>query len=474
MTRNKVLTGLLLWLGVSCPSLAQQIFGLQNSNYGGLYRASYNPSVLGGSKQKFQLNLGTIGSSIDRRYFVFIGKNSIVYPLLAAHSTKELYGRSRTMGSLIDNDPVYLVSEIRWPSAMISLGKYHGIAFQIRSRGFVQGSNILDPIKNLYTKRLDTESTPAVTGSWGDFGLAQHSFSEMAFSYGVQLLDTEAQKFRFGLSVKKLFGARTAYVQGNIPHYEIRGVAGLSGSSELVVNDFNYQVGYSQINKGLKIANLFDKEQYGSGWGVDLGFTFELGSTWTNKKESYDESPVYLLRLGASITDLATIKYQTSNSYLATGYQSQGVIGQSQLERISDFGAEGFISLFPTQSDTTFTRSMKLPAALNLEADLQLIKGFFVNISRSQRVNANSDRVLDIYQPNRTTLTPRFENEDSDVAFPISFIEGNKKVAIGAMAHFGPIFLGFSNLNVLFKKKDANAMVYVGLSVWKMKRKSDN
>ncbi len=114
---------------------------------------------------------------------------------------------------------------------------------------------------------------------------------------------------------------------------------------------------------------------------------------------------------------------------------------------------------------------MQLPSMLHLEADVQLVKGFFVNFSHSQRLQSNTNELLDIYQPNRSVITPRFENEDSDVAFPIAFVEGNKKVTIGAMAHFGPVFVGFSNLNVLFKKKDANAMAYIGFSVWKMKRK---
>ena len=129
---------------------AQQIPGLELSNYGGLYRATYNPSVLGGPKHKWQINIGTLGGSINYRYFNFVGENSLLYPLLVPHSTKELYGRSRTTGSLLNDDPIYTVSEIRWPSASLAIGKYQSIALQFRTRGFVQGKNLPDPIQTLY------------------------------------------------------------------------------------------------------------------------------------------------------------------------------------------------------------------------------------------------------------------------------------------------------------------------------------
>lgn len=473
MNQIKIIFLLFFLLFWPCSLYAQDIFGLQQSNYGGLYRASYNPSVIGGSKQKFQINLGTIGSTINHRYFTFIGRNSLLYPLLVPHSTKELYGRSRTMGSLLNDNTVYLVSEIRWPSAMIALDDRQGVSFQIRSRGFIQGQNIPDPIKNLYSKRLDTESTPDLTGTWGNFGLAQHSYSEFAGSYGVQILNLKAHKLRIGATVKKIFGARSAFIQGNIDNYEIRATGGSSVSSELVVRNFSYQTGYTQENKKLKVANLFSKSQYGSGWGTDLGFTYALGSYWSNSKEAFDESPAYLIRLAGSLTDVGSITYQTSNSFKGSGFQSQKIINQTNLEVISDKGAEGFRQVFPMANDTSYSRHVQLPSMLHLEADFQLIKGFFINFSHSERLKTNTDPILDIYQPNRSVITPRFENEDSDVAFPIAFIEGNKKITIGAMAHFGPIFVGFSNLNVLFKKKEVNAMTYVGLSVWKMKRKKN-
>jgi hypothetical protein len=450
---------------------AQQIPGLESSNYGGLYRATYNPSAIAGSKHKWQINIGTVGGSINYRYFVFLGKNSFLYPLLTPHSSKELYGRSRTMGSLTE-DPLYLVSEIRWPSAMIAIDKRQSLALQFRTRGAVQGNNLPEPVRNLYFKRLDTESTPDISQSWGDFNLMQQSFSEMSFTYGIQLIDLEAHKLRVGVTGKRIFGARIGYLNASADNYSIRKETGNALSSELVISDFSYESGYSQANQKMKLGNLTDSEKYGNGWGYDLGATYELGSYWHNTKEQFDDNPAYLLRLGISLTDIGAIMYRTAGSRAIHGVNNSYVLGQKDLETISDRGPEGFMDLLPAQTDTSFSKTVRLPQALHLEADFQLVKGFFVNLSQTKRYKARKGEYLDFYQPDSFTITPRFEDEDSDFAFPVSFIKGNSRPSIGAVAHFGPVFLGLSNVNGLIKKSGAKgSMVYLGLTAWKLNRK---
>ncbi|MCE7068648.1 DUF5723 family protein [Dyadobacter sp. CY326] len=470
--KNTFFTFALLTFITIQAAFSQQIPGMQFSNYGGLYRATYNPSVIGGPKHKWQINIGTFGGSINYRYFNFLGENSLLYPLLVPHSTKELYGRSRTTGSLLNDNPIYTVSEIRWPSASLAIGKYQGIALQFRTRGFVQGNNLPDPIQTLYFHRLDTGSTPPTDQSWGNFNLVQQSFSDVSVSYGVQLLDLEAHKFRIGVTGKRVFGARIGYLNGSADRYSIRPLPGIDDTSELVIQNIAYESGYSAPNKKMRLSNLFDSDQYGSGWGYDVGFSYELGAYWNKSKEVFDESPEYLIRLAGSLTDVGSIHYRTSQSKVIAGREAESIIGQKELENISDKGPEGFMTLFPAESDTTFRRDMQLPQALHWEADIQLVKGFFLNLSQTKRYKRKSGAYMDPYQLDAFTITPRFEDEDSDFAFPISFIKGNNRPSIGAVGHFGPVFLGFSNVNGLLKKGGARgSMIYLGFTAWKLNRK---
>ncbi|GGN07645.1 hypothetical protein GCM10010967_48990 [Dyadobacter beijingensis] len=467
-------TALFALTALQC-AVAQQIPGLQFSNYGGLYRATYNPSVLGGPRHKFQVNVLTLGGSIKYRYFRFIGENAFLYPILSSHSTKELYGRSRTMGSLTYKDPIFLAGEIRWPSVSFALGKYHGIAIQLRTRGFVQGRNIPEEIDNLYMKRLDTGSTPPLSNAaWGDFSLVQQSFSDLSFSWGGQLLDIEGHKLRVGATVKRVFGARVSYIKGNADNYSIAPAGTDPDISQLEINRLSYETGYSTPNRKMSLGNLFDSGKYGSGWAYDLGFSYELGSVWKGRKETYNDSPDYLVRLAASVTDVGSVKYKTKDSRVLKGTQNDVVIGQTQLETISDRGPEGFMSLFPGDSSAAFAQSVKLPQAIHFEADVQVFHGFFLNLAQTSRFKSRDGQPLDMYQPNTFMVTPRFEDEDSGLSFPISFIQGNNRPSIGLAGHFGPVFLGFSNVNGLMKSGGARgSMMYIGFTAWKANRKKD-
>jgi len=455
-------------------SQAQQVPGVSISNYGGLYRATQNPSILGGSRYKWQVNLVTAGSTINNRYFIFFGRNSFLYPLLVPHSTHELYGRSRTMGSITQGDPLYVASEVRWPSVMFSVGKNHGFAFQVRSRGFVQGNNIPQAIRTMYYKRLDTPATPTTSGTWGDFDLSQQNFSEASLSYGLQLVNLRSHKLKVGGTLKRLFGARAGYLKGAADQYEIRPlVGGDADEKELVLDNFSYESGYTQPNQAWRLGDLFNGNKYGTGWGYDLGATYELGSYWNWLEKDNDARPSYLIRFSASITDLGTIHYQSADSRVVSGTQSRASINQQQLEILGNRGADGFGSLFPAQNQTILRQDAQLPTTLHWDIDVQLIKSFFFNVAKTQRYGNAPQSSIDLTQPDALILTPRVENEDSDFSLPVTFIDGNKKVSVGALARFGPFHLGFSNITGLLNRKDPDAnrttFMYMGFSVWQFK-----
>jgi len=242
----------------------------------------------------------------------------------------------------------------------------------------------------------------------------------------------------------------------------------------LEINSLTYESGYSTPNRKAGIGNLFNSGKYGSGWGYDLGFSYEIGSVWKGRKEAYNDSPDYLVRLAGSLTDVGSVKYNTSDSRVASGTHSDVVVGQTQLETISDRGPEGFMSLFPGDTSTTLSRKVKLPQALNLEADIQVFHGFFLNLAHTGRLKGGGASSLDMYVPNTFMVTPRFEDEDSGLSFPISFIKGNNRPSIGLAGHFGPVFLGFSNVNGLMKSGGARgSMMYIGFTAWKASRKKD-
>ncbi len=218
---------------------------------------------------------------------------------------------------------------------------------------------------------------------------------------------------------------------------------------------------------------MLNAKKYGTGWGYDLGATYELGSYWNRLDKDDDARPGYLLRFSASLTDVGRIRYQSPESRVVSGSLNQVVITQPQLETLGNEGADGFVSLFPTQTETLLRQDARLPTMLHWDVDLQLVKSFFINLAQTQRYGDTTPGPLDMVQPNAVTITPRFENEDSDFSLPLTFMEGNQKMTMGALARFGPFHLGFSNLTGLLNRKDPGAnratFMYMGFSVWQFK-----
>ncbi len=454
---------------IASPLLyAQDLTGLSASNYGGLYRATYNPSVLGGSRYKWQLNVGTINSTISNRYFLYFGRNSLLYPVLASKTSKQLYGRSRTMGSLTNEDAIQVSSVFHLPSFMLSVNKIHGFAVQVRSRGVVQGAGIPADVKMLYSKRLDTPKESGGSGSWGPFHLKQHSFTEIAFSYGVQLLDTPGHKFRAGATIKYLTGGRTSFIEGSVGDYSFETV-GASGENQVTLHDFSYRAGYTNPVMKPGFSDLLNKQKYGQGVGFDAGVSYEIGSYWYRNDEG-DSRPGYVLRLAASVNDIGQISYQTTSSDRFSGGAAQWNMMQEEMETIANYGPEGMRTLLGGEPDGTFRGKGMLPAMYHLEADLQLFKSFFVYASRSQNLHsAPADPLLSVTMPNVLTIAPRWEYEDADYSFPVSFIEGRKKVTVGLTGRVGPFHLGFSNFLGLFKGESRGGYGYAGLSLFHLK-----
>ena len=125
----------------------------------------------------------------------------------------------------------------------------------------------------------------------------QQNFSEASLSYGLQLVNLRSHKLKVGGTLKRVFGARVGYLKGSAGTYEIRPVAGgEEDQKELLLNNFAYESGYSQPNGAWKLGDLLDSKKYGTGWGYDLGATYEVGSYWHRLETDDDARPGYLLR----------------------------------------------------------------------------------------------------------------------------------------------------------------------------------
>ena len=122
---------------------------------------------------------------------------------------------------------------------------------------------------------------------------------------------------------------------------------------------------------------------------------------------------------------------------------------------------------------TTFGRETQLPKNLNIDADLQVLKTFFVNVSYTKSTRQSFSET-DIRQPQTLTITPRFEDADAEFSMPVSWIEGNDAPSVGLALRVGPAFIGFSNFSgMLGIHSPRGTMACLGVNVFHFQKKKE-
>lgn len=458
----------LLFIGLFFQRLyAQEFIGQHTGNYAGINRATFNPSAIAGSRYRYHINLVSFNASITNRYFKYFRNDALFHPFRNAYTESEMYGKSKLTGTYTQGPNVNVQSELRTPSGYMGLGRNNWIVigFQSRMRGFVQGSGVPPIISEIYTNRLDDGLAKPSSGSFKDFTMNQHSFFETGLTFAAMLRLEGIIRVKVGATLKRLSGARNVFLNVKSANYQVR----LLKQDEYVfdLSSVNYEYGYTQPVQAFGLGSLFSSD-YGSGAAVDLGATVELGRI----REHAQYRANYIVRFGAAITDAGFINYP------ATGKQYSGTLNKLTIdqERIIDIGNNSVKNLEATfgKSDSkTYSYQTQLPRTINMDADVQFAKSFFINATLIKPTNIGTLPTY-IYQPQIFTLTPRFEAEDAEFTLPVSWIEGNKGPTIGFSFRFGPVYFGFSNFGALVSKsvQPRGSMAYFGVQLWKLNEKA--
>ena len=456
-----------LFLFLNSTAFAQQMLGVHASNNMGVYRATFNPSAIAGTKYHFQINGITLNSTINGRYFKYFRSDALFHPFKNPYSQDELYGKSKSTGTLTQGDKINVISELRGPSAFFDIKDRVSIGFSTRLRGFVQGSGVPQDLSTIYTNRLDLGTSTALNGSFKNMVLNQQTFFETGVTVAAEVLKiSDILKIKVGGTLKYLSGARNVFLKINSANYAVRILN--KEEANLDLSNVNYEYGSTNSVQDFSLGSLY-AGSYGSGWGYDLGATVEIGQI--KYREDYRSN--YIVRLGAAITDIGSVSYNTSGK-IYSGTINKIVFDQNKIISLYDNSVKGLEATFPKTNPKNYALTTTLPQTLNLDADVQLVRSFFVNMTLIQPMKTDGTLPTTIQQPRFVSLTPRFEDADAEFSLPISWIEGNTGPTVGLSARFGPVFIGFSNFSGLLRiNEPRSTMVYLGLNFFKIKRKEN-
>jgi hypothetical protein len=471
-------SGPLLLFYSSSPLIAQQSFSPSRSNYSGLGGATWNPATIADNRYSVQIELLAIDGQATNTAYRYTGPWSLKSP------SEDFELESRYL-KLRAGDRPNLVStgiNARGPGLLLRLNATHSIAVSTRVRAALQGNNVS---KELIRNAVDEfENGGRFTDN--KLNLNMNAFAEWNLTYGRVVFDEGPHFLKAGLTVKRLMGAGSAYLQARSMDLEVAAPSA-PGDTTVRIRNLDGAFGYSNpgafdaIDAEKAGGWIRGKEAPGAGWGADIGFVYEYrpdGARYRYRDakgmEKVDHGRnKYRYRLSVAVTDIGGIRYRDQavayNDIKAAnlGVSDNDVSG-IDLDNF-DTRIERILRAQDLSKETRFTAG--LPTSLNVDFDYHVGGKIYANAAVSQGLRGRY--AIGMRHFSYAAFTPRLETRWLEIATPLSLVNNYQLLAYGLMVRLGPLTIGSNNLQALFESSNpygTNAYAELSLLTWANKR----
>ncbi len=459
---------------------AQDFLGYANSNYAGVTGISLQPACIVDDRMEFDMTLFGVNTAVYNNYLglkkdrlnprksVDAQGQTVWFPKMAndtdfIHNSME----ERNNGKY---KSVYSATRVTMPSFMVFCDHKNSFAFTWDVRNYVNVDGVSQDLAKLIIEQFNypslwTAASPRLNSK--NLSVQQMLWAEYGLTYGRVLKEDNEHAFKMAARFKFLQGMISSYM--NIKDFNF------SVPNDTLMNFLNAQASYGHSdNFEFTDQNKLKLKTFSSypGFGGDIGFVYEFRPDY--KKYKYDmdgekdlwrrDKNKYKLRLGASILDVGAIKFRKgslSNNFNANVnfYNLHNFDGISSVQ-----GFDSILKADFQESAPKATYTMTLPTAFSIQADYNIWKDFYVNMTPFIALKFRN-RETKIHEYNTISITPRWDHKWFGVFLPVQYhqLDGFRA---GATIRIGPLIVGTSNLTPLISKKsvfgaDIHAMLKI-------------
>lgn len=439
---KQVVAAIVLCIGIPI-SQAQNAFGTLHSNYTPTNSLYINPSSMLDAKTWLDINI--VGAGV-------YGNNNAVY--LENESWLSVISRARGNGrQLTENDVLYHRKPNNYhaynrnfvaaPSAVWSQGDF-AAGLSIGGRSYTGIRRVPEYVVRFIENGVQqfTEQHN-IDYSMQNRRMASLNFAEVKGSFAYTFLKERDNMFMGGITLSKFFS-----------------VAGGAAN----IYDFNANVNNDSL---MAIGNLRADMMYtpdprlnpNGGWGFDIGFTYQkmLGdatSYYPNSKRSGCKELPYLYKIGVSIIDIGSVKFDESDIRFA-GYDFSSYDWQNYAD--AQLNEENAVDIFAEQESNIGEgqvrkpNKIRLPTFASVQFDYNVwASRFYINGTIIQGLPVGK-RQFGIRHANSLSITPRFESYWFEFALPMSLYE-YRYPQLGASVRIGPVSIGSDKILSWFNR----------------------
>ncbi|MEJ6736668.1 MAG: DUF5723 family protein [Flavobacteriales bacterium] len=427
----------------------QENIGIANSNYSPTSSVLLNPSSTVDSKVLWEINFIGASTFFDNNY-IFLPNRSVRSVLLDLNSTPDPLDKFTT-----PNKYGYADVSVHGPSVSFNVGKHaFGINTQIRSVSDIR--NFPDHLAKFSFEGFKYAPQRGVIYNGSNIKANAMVWGEVGLNYGLIFKEKSKDLYMAGVSLKRLFGI--AHLGTNIKEL----IYQVPDTTDIDFIDINAKYGFTDP--------AFNS---GSGWAIDLGFTYKKTLKEVDRYTPYSKrnncrKSEYKYKIGVSVLDLGRITNKTE-AYYGEVKDQPGTWGNYPN---SNFGSANtrngkILNSFIQVDNQKKEYKTYLPTALSVQYDYNFENGFYLNATIIQ--NLSFFNQLGVIRQDLLALTPRFEVPRFEVSLPVS-LRRYKYPSVGlAFRFWNNIIIGTDRLFPMLINQDLYSMdFYIGIKLAKL------
>ena len=475
---------LLLTALVCIMSANAQFLGIRASNFGGVTNVNYNPAIAD-SRYLVDINLFTTDMTVSNSYLGLKGKLKDISNNWDsdANLSEHLNGKAK-FG--------YASTTTQFPlSFLVGFGKNKSNNQAIAVTGHINSVTNVDNLGEDLARNIRYGWGSDAFNKIGDFTNKPHSLDNMGFkgmawadlgiTYSRVVLDKEKHFLKVGATLKVIKGIAAAYAYSDNFNYTFDNLDTIHITNTTVNAGTTKNINYFLPSKREGSTDEYNETDFWtsdvlsnniSKWSAaaDIAVVYEFRKDKDKYKYNMDCKDLYyndrdkhFVQVGFSVTNIGRIKFTKSDStynYRLNDYRTGDNFNENTLHYN---WAQGGDSTSVAQSSTF---KMWLPTTINVWADINIIKGFGVNVAA--QINPLPKKGLNVHHLTTVAVTPRYDYKWAGVYMPIAVDElANAQWGLGFRA--GPLYVAsqdiFSNLIKMKKGNARDINIQLGLKV---------
>ena len=444
-------------MSFSCILSAQEKFAFANSRGMSIFAAEKNPAAMMASAKAFQLDLLSADVTV---------RNDAV----RISSMKDLLegAKDNDMKNLVtykaDGKPKKL--DFTLDASLLNLivaSQRSAYGFGLRLRGNVLAHDIGESLIAGFMDGVNPDEdnvSSLFNSAFGDFKIYGDIFAEVKLSYARRLFTDPSHRIDMGLSLKYLTGLYTARGLTDDMDAQWDRENSLITINRAAGTAVYYKKNFEEAFDDVSFNTFFGGKEFGGGFGADAGLSYEY------HRDGRDR---YMIRIGAAVQDIGTIKYEEDIFLYDVNITHPRVYNTDE-----DFGEDPKLDDILSKLKDDFTESgevtertgeykMQLPTTVNLSLDWHV--GSVLSVGANAVLPVSDEKKTASPTGTLLNLTPRIESGPFMIGVPVTYSSRYKKVLMGVGVNLGGLFIGSDDLLGLLQDEFIGANFYIGYTL---------